>query len=161
MLRFKHGVIGAAIHGLFQSTAFDPESFANTTVTEVNDTKYTPVPEEESPAVIKSIKFRTEKDYLILDVQWAIDSQKAREVTGMKEPTVRQTLFLDRLENGTLDMGKGKNIKLGKLREATGLNTPGQPFNFNMLPGKAARVKVKHRMHEGDTFADVSDVTKL
>jgi hypothetical protein len=144
------------------STVFDPESFAGMSIDQSNDTKFTPVPEGEYPATMKKKEFRpSDKGYLILDLSWAVDDAGAKEVTGMKEPTVRQSIFLDRLENGALDTSKGKNVKLGQLREATGLNVPGQPFNFNMLDGKVARVKVKHRQYEGDTFAEVKEVTKL
>lgn len=160
--RTRHHVIGAVIAGIFADSPFDPEQFAATSVAEPNDTKFIPVPEDEYQAIIKSKKFRpTDKGQLILDIVWVIDSEQAKLITGMKEPQVRHSIFLDRLDNGALDMSKGKNVKLGQLREALGLNTPGQPFNFNMLEGKAARVKVKHRTFEGDIFAEVKEVTKI
>lgn len=149
-----------ALAGLF--SAFDPDQFSAMSVEGQNDTKYVPVPEGEYAAVITKKVFRpTDKGQLILDVTWKIDDATVAEAVGMKEPTVRQSVFIDRLENGSLDMGKGKNVKLGQLREAVGLNKPGQVFNFNMLEGRAALIKVKHRQYEGDTFADVKDVTAL
>lgn len=140
---------------------FDPSVFEQQQFTEQNDTKYVAIPEGEYPAMIKSKKFRSEKGYTILDIVWAIDDAGVKEVTGMKEPTVRQSIFLDVTSAGGLDFGKGKNVKLGRLREATGLNTPGQPFSFNMLEGRPARVSLKHRIDGEDTYSDVKEVTKL
>lgn len=140
---------------------FDPSVFETQQFNEPNDTRYVAIPEGEYAALIKEKKFRQEKGYTILDVAWIIDDQGVRDLTGMKEPTVRQSIFLDMIAGGGLDFGKGKNVKLGRLREATGLNTPGMPFSFAMLEGRPARVSIKHRIHEGDTFADVKEVTKL
>ena len=56
-------------------------------------------------------------------------------------------------------MGKGKNVALGRLREALGQNTPGKPWSFGMLVGQVAKVAVKHRITDaGDTFAEVKRV---
>ena len=58
-------------------------------------------------------------------------------------------------------MGKGQNVGLGRLREAVGLNSPGQPFAFSMLTGRVAKVVVKHRIHEDKIFAEVKAVAKM
>lgn len=144
-----------------QGQTFDPSVFESQQFTDANDTKYVAIPEGEYTGLIKEKKIRNEKGYTILDIQWIIDDQGVKDLTGMKEPTVRQSIFLDVTPNGGLDFGKGKNVKFGRLREAVGLNTPGQPFSFGMLEGRPARVSIKHRMHEGDVFADVKEVTKL
>jgi hypothetical protein len=60
-------------------------------------------------------------------------------------------------------MGKGKNVSLGRLREATGLNEKGRPFGFRMLVGQMARVRVKHRPDNKNpeiVYAEVDAVTK-
>lgn len=139
---------------------FDPSVFEQQQFTDANDTRYVAIPEGEYLALIKDKKFRQEKGYTILDITWLIDDQGVKDATGMKEPTVRQSLFLDVTANGGLDFGKGKNVRLGRLREATGLNVPGQPFSFNMLEGRPARISVKHRPHEGEIYSDVKEVTK-
>ena len=61
-----------------------------------------------------------------------------------------------------LDMGKGKNVALGRLREATDLNVPGQPFAMAMFPGRLAKIKVTQRPgNEPDqVYNDVRGVTK-
>jgi len=156
-----------AAPGYFNETPFDPAAFASTQYTEANDTKYTPVPAKEYAAVAKipdiSKAFRqTDKGQTIFDVLWEVDDEEARQLTGMPKPTVRQSIFLDMAPNGQgLDMSKGKNVKLGQLREALSLNVPGQPFSFTQIDGRPARITVKHRQYEGDTFADVKEVTKL
>lgn len=143
------------------TSAFDLDAFMSATVTDANDTKITPVPEGEYMAVIsktalKQIEKGTMAGRLVLDVTYEIDDQAARDATGMDKPTVRQGIFLDTTEHGTLEVGKGKNVTLGKLREAVGLNVPGKPFAFSMLFGLPVRILVKHRQAEdGTIFTDV------
>lgn len=141
---------------------FDPDNFLSTDVAGANSTEYTPVPEGEYPAIIKGIKPRvTDSGRTIADVTWGIQDDKAAEVTGMKEPSVRQSIFLDIDDNGTLSLAKGKNVQLGKLRAAVGQNDPSKPWNFRMLEGQMAKVLVKHRMDGETLYTDVKAVTKL
>ena len=141
---------------------FDADQFSQMETQGSNDTKYVPIPEADYPAVVDKIAFReTDKGSVVLDVTWKIDSQQAAEATGIKEPQARQSIFIDRTESGGLDMGKGKNVKLGQLREALGLNQAGQPFSFNMLVGRPGIVKIKHRKVDDDTFTDVKSVAKV
>jgi len=141
--------------------SFDPSVFESQQFDQPNDTVYVAIPEGEYVAMIKSKKFRNEKGYIILDITWLVDNEQVKEVTGMKEPTVRQSLFLDVTSSGGLDFAKGKNVKLGRLREATKLNTPGQAFSFGMLEGRPAKISIKHRVDGRDTFADVKEVAPL
>ena len=98
---------------------------------------------------------------VVLDVHWSIDDAGVKEATGRDDPQVRQSIFLDIDANGRLDVSKGRNLQLGRLREALGLNTPGIPFKFADISGKVARVLVKHRLDaEGTTWADVKGVAK-
>ena len=150
---------------------FDPNQFLSDTVTGANDTKYIPVPQGEFPAIIKSVNARQmpskadpSKQVTVADIVYEIDDATVRTTTGLDNPTVRQSVFLDLTPNGKLDMSKGKNIGLGKLREALGLNDPSKPFSFNDLPGRAAIVSVEHTPNEkspGDVYANVKQVGKL
>lgn len=149
-------------------STFDVANFENAQFTESNSTTYTPVPEGEFNAVIDKKEIRnTAKGQVILDVTWKIDDAEVAEVTGMANPTVRQSIFLDVSENGSLDFGKGKNIALGRLREALGQNQSGQPWGFGLLLGQVAKVRIKHRIvrdestGEDRTYTDVSGVAKL
>lgn len=143
-------------------SAFDPDLFAQTAITGANDTRFAPVPEADAALVqAKSYKIRsTDKGYVILDLTWSVQEQAARDATGLEDPTVRQSIFLD-TDGSALALGKGKNVGLGKLREALGLNDPTKPFRFDDIVGRMARAKISHRITpDGDTFAEVKGVIK-
>lgn len=147
---------------------FDPNSFLDMQVSESNDTKVIPVPVGEYTAVISKVDCRTwqsKKDPsmsgLTLDVTYDIDDQNVKSLLGRDKITVRQGIMLDLSESGGLDMGKGKNIGLGRLREATDLNVQGQPFSFNMLAGRVAKVAVSHRIDGENIFAEVKTVAHI
>lgn len=148
------------------NTAFDPDQFSQMPIEGANSTEAIPFEDKECPGVIDKIDFRqitSEKDqkvYLALDVSWDLDSPEDKQRMGRDKILGRQTIFLDRLENGSLDMGKGRNVQLGLLREATGLNNPGQAFQFIQLVGRPALCKAKDREYEGQHFVDVKSVTK-
>lgn len=145
-------------------STFDVNALQNATFTESNSTQMSPVPEGEYIAAIRDAddcKLRsTEKGFLILDVSWTIDDESVAAVTGMKTNKVRQSIFLDATEAGGLDFGKGKNVQLGRLREALGQNTAGQPWSFGNLIGSVARVTVKHRMVDDAIYTDIRGVAK-
>lgn len=147
---------------------FSPEQFLDMQVTESNDTKTIPVPVGEYTAVIEEVKVRqwqSKKDPsmsgLTLDVKWSIDDSAVKELLGRDKVTVNQGIMLDLTDSGGLDMGKGRNIGLGRLREALGLNAPGQPFSFMMLSGRVGKVSVSHRIDGENIFAEVKGVAKL
>jgi hypothetical protein len=144
-------------------SAFDPDMFMNTQTTDANDTKFVPVPEGEFDAVIEAITPKTAGDKPVLDVKWAINDEGVKVATGLPNPSARQTIWLDLTEQGGLDSSKGKNIGLGKLREALGQNTPGQSWSPGMLIGRVARIKIGHRSGKepGEVFADVKQVTAI
>jgi hypothetical protein len=148
-------------------STFSPDTFLDATFTDSNSTARVPIPEDDYPAVVKDVKVSpwTSRDGTKsgqrLDVVWAIDSDSARQATGMNEPQCRQGIMLDLTEAGGLDFAKGRNIQLGRLREATGLNVPGRPFSFRMLIGQAAKVHVSHRVVDDAVYDEVKSVTRL
>lgn len=136
-----------------QQSVFDPESFLDTEVPEELSTEITPVPEYDAvPGMVKpgSLTVRqhynAEKDHTstILNLDWVVDDQEARDVTGRPEPTVRQTIFLDLDANGSISTEKGKNVALGRVYEAVGLN--GKKPTLRMLEGRAAKLRIRHQM---------------
>lgn len=151
-----------------QASAFDPDSFLDAEVPADIATEYTPVPEfDAARAMIKpgSIKARqvTNKDTghvsTILNFDWLIDEQEARDATGMDEPIARSSLFID-LEDGKIAKGTNKNVQLGILLEALGLLSEG--FTFRMLEGQMGRVKIRHRFgDEGQIYAEVKGVQPI
>lgn len=147
---------------------FDPNAFLEQTVEGSNDTRLIPVPEGEYIAIIEKVNARTwqsKKDPsmagVTLDVLWSIEDSSVKELLGRQKVTVNQGIMLDTTEEGKLDMSKGKNIGLGRLREATNLNDPGRPFSFAQFPGMSARVQVKHRLHEDQIYSEVRGVARL
>ena len=148
-------------------SAFDAAAFMDATVSEVMDDKFIPVPAGEYPATATKVETRNwqgKKDPsqsgIALDIQWEIEDQKVKEVTGRDKVTVKQGIMLDLTEQGGIDIGKGKNIALGALRTALGMNSPGQSFSFRMIEGRRAKVKVTQRVDGDKIYNDVAAVTK-
>ena len=147
---------------------FNPEQFLDMQVTDSNDTKAIPVPVGEYTAVVEEVKCRQwqskqdpSKSGLTLDITWSVDDAAVKELLGRDKVTVRQGIMLDITDSGGLDMGKGRNIGLGRLREALGLNTPGQPFSFSMIAGRVAKVNVSHRIDGENIYAEVKGVARI
>jgi hypothetical protein len=96
------------------------------------------------------------------------DDPRLSEVSafyGGKPVVVRHAgMFLD-LANGGLDMGKGKNVDLGKLLDAVGQNPMPQGWKFtNLIGAGPVMVKVSHEKDRNDStksYARVSRVVKL
>jgi hypothetical protein len=146
---------------------FDPSQFLDMQMTEANDTKVIPCPVGEYLAVVDKVEFRPwqKKDDpsvngVSLDVSWAIQDHNVQQLLGRDKVLVRQGVGIDFTDAGGLDMGRGRNIGLGRLREAVGLNIPGRPFSPNMLPGQMAKVNVSHRVVGEDIFSEIKAVTK-
>lgn len=144
---------------------FNPEAFMNSTTSEASATQYLQVPEGEYNASIDTVTPRsTQTGKALLSIKWKVDDEAARNATGMAEPSVFQTVWLDIKDDGTLDGGPGKNVGLGKLREALGQNAPGKPWAPGMLVGGVAKIRVKHSIDKRDNVtinAEVSAVAKL
>lgn len=147
--------------------SFDPNTFLNTTYEEANDTKITPCPVGEYLAVASKVDAKTwasldgSKSGVKLEILWEIDDANVKQLLGRDKVTSRQNIWLDLNEAGTgLDLGKGKNVGLGRLREALDLNTPGQAFAFSMIEGRLAKVMVSHRVDGEDIYDEVKKAAK-
>lgn len=146
---------------------FDPDSFMNETTTESNDTSMAPIPPGEYSAQIEKVEGRVvngkDGERAVLDVTYSILDEEVKTSLGRTVLTVRQTVWLDLNSNGKIDAGKGKNIGLGKLRTAAGLNDPGKPFAPPMLVGQVVKVSTGLRADRNDPsiqYADVKSVGK-
>lgn len=151
---------------------FDPTTFLDATTSEATDTRALQIPEATYQAIIDKISCRAVdikngdragEVAVFLDVTWSLDDQELLAKFDRPKITVRQGIGLDykSLEPFTLDMSPFKNRPLGLLREAVDLNASGQPFSFNMLVGRAAKVSVKSRIDGTEIYNDVKGVTKL
>lgn len=146
----------------------DPASFLDLQVTGANDTKLVPIPvgeylgiTGEAEVTAWASKDDPTKSGLKVSMMISIEDDTAKAVTGRDKLTVKYDCMLDIMPDGkSLDMGKGKNVGLGRLREALNLNDPSEPFSFRKLSGRPLKVMIGHREYKGDFFADVKAVTR-
>jgi hypothetical protein len=154
------------------STVFDVDAFLNEIVTEADQTDFTPLPVGEYQALIDRIEVKEgtandnpARSWRSLNVFWKVDlaGSPIAELMGREEVTVIQTIFLDFDTQGRLAKGVNKNVGLGRLRKALGLNTPGAPFSFNMLQGRMGTITVTHRADKrtGQPQVQVQSVAAL
>ena len=134
---------------------FDPNSFFEQVITEVGSTEAVPIPAGEYLATIdrKEVTTWQKKDDpsvsgLKLKITWSLEDQAVRELLGRDKVVVSQDIMLDITETGSLDMGKGRNVELNRLRAAVDLNVSG--FSFHQLDGRMARVTVKQDQDKND-----------
>lgn len=150
-------------------SAFDPKLLLDATTTEANSTVRIPVPATEHLSVITAVDIRSGnkdgKDWSFLDVTYDIDSAEVKAALGRDKVSLTQGVGLD-FNGVALDYSKGKNVMLGRLREATGLNEPGKPFSFRMLVGRPVKILVTHSpstrpgAQPGDVFENVAAFAK-
>lgn len=144
---------------------FDPATFMQTQFNEENATRGIPCPVGEYAAKVEKVDPKlTESGKALLNLSWEILDPNVLVATGKTKVLVRQTVWLDIDEaTGSLAFGEGKNIQLGRLREALNQNTKGQPWQPAMLVGGSARVKVAHNPDKttGDIYDNVVAVAKL
>ena len=145
----------------------NPEMLLESAINAPLDTKVIPCPEGEYTMLISKLDIRTGTDkngngYTLLNVTLDVEDQAVREFTMRDKVYVQHSCKLDIAVNPTtglpmLDDGKGKNIDLGRLREAVDLNEDGQQFNMNMLLNRIVKGKVTQRTVEetGEVYAEV------
>ena len=134
---------------------FDPNAFFDQVVESAGSTEVVPIPAGEYLATIdkKEVTQWAKKDDptvsgLKLKITWSLEDQPVRDLLGRDKVTVVQDIMLDLTDHGTLDMGKGRNVELNRLRAAVDLNVSG--FSFNQLDGRMARVTVKQDQDRND-----------
>lgn len=129
------------------SAAFDPTAFENSVTSEASSTSVTPIPAGEQNSIIEDYKFvpytngKTGESGVRCDISYSIlDDTGAIQAHIGRPPRLTKGNFVDLDANGGFDFSKGKNVWLGKIREALGQNVPGQPWSFPMLKGQAIRL---------------------
>lgn len=146
--------------------SFDPNTFLNQQYDEALDTKLVPCPAGEYLALADKVDIKqwSAKDGsssgLKLEVLWEIQDENVKALLGRDVVKVPMQQMLDLTDTGQLDFAKGKNVGLGRIREALDLNTPGEPFAFGMIQGRMATAKVSHRIYNDDVFAEIKAITK-
>lgn len=154
------------------TSPFDPNAYLNLSAEGSFETSYTPVPENEYPAVIDDLKMDTVEfkdettgqkvQRLVCRLIWSVLDDAVKAALGMTKVVVRQDIFIDLTSDGRFDTGKNKNIDLGRIRDALGQNTG--PWQIAMLKGGVAKIKVTQRPDKKDEtkiYNDVKGVTRL
>lgn len=152
---------------------FDVEQFMNSTVEGVLDTKLIPHPVGEFTGQIGpdpkdvAIATGTGKDgrpWARLTVMIStLDPSGELEKTMGRKPTARLETLLDLTDSGALDFGKGRNIRLGQLREAVGQNRAGA-WTFRNLHNQTLKYVVTQEPDKQDSsiiYARVGKVTSV
>lgn len=153
-------------------SAFNVEDFMNETTDAALDTVIIPIPVGEYNAQVEKVEPRAvtfqnkktgaDEERALLDVTYEIFSDEAKTITGREKLTIRQSIFLDIDEaTGKLDYSKGKNIGLGKLREACDLNAAGKSFSIPQLIGQMVKVKVGMRADKNDASVQYNEVKSV
>ncbi|MBW8034108.1 MAG: hypothetical protein FVQ79_00120 [Planctomycetes bacterium] len=149
---------------------FSPQEFVQTQYQESTATVRIPVEAKDYAAQISKVEARevtigkgerVGQKAIVLDVIYNIDDAEQKTLTGRDPLAIRQSIFLDTTERGGLDFGKGKNVRLGRLREAAGQNAEGQAWSPGMLSGVMVRVQVGQRIDGEDIYEDIKKVTGI
>ena len=147
---------------------FDVNSFLATTYNDASSTESIPVPVGDHTGFVTKVTPKPVlvqgENRIVLDLSWEVADQSGaiKAVTGRDKNVVRQSIFLDTTPEGNLDMAKGMNVSLGKLRDALHQNDPGKAWSPNMILNVPARIGVEHRItDDGRTFGEVKRVSAL
>ena len=136
---------------------FDLDKFLESTTTEALSTKMSPIPAAEYTAIIEDVsKPRVAGERVVMDVTFKlmdVSAEVAKNI-GRQNFTVKKGYFLDLNASGLLDHGQGKNVDLGRLREALGQNAPGKTWRPADLKG-AGPVKVQVTLRPDKNSPDV------
>lgn len=129
---------------------FNPDIFLQTSYNQETSTKSEPLDVGEYVGQIKNLNPRQvqgkqdpTKTYVFLDMEIEVQTPPEQlERLGRDKSNLRYSVGIDFNEAGAIDMGKGKNIGLGRLREAAGQNRPGEPWSPANLNGAVIKVQV-------------------
>lgn len=151
------------------SKLFDPVEAQNLMemALEENATRRDPLPQGETTAQIMELKFsggisqKTGNPWNRMDCTLEIsDPEYLSQIPGSPEKaTTTLGIMLD-MNNGQIATGPNKNIRLGRLRAAAGVN--GKPLSA--LQGQFVRITIGHKPHpteEGVVLDEVTGYTQV
>lgn len=140
---------------------FNPEDFLTSSAGGTLSTERTLIPANTYPsASIKDLNIksgdiqngdRAGEKWVRLNVVWQIDDQALRDELDRANVVITQGFMLDVTADGELDTGKGKNVRLGKLKKALGMNDG--PTVWGDFIGKYATIQVGHGVNSKDGSA--------
>lgn len=139
---------------------FDPISLMNEVV-EANATRRDPLPVGETTAQITKMGFsegiskKSQQTWTRLDLTLEItDPEYLAQVPGIPDKVVTNLGIMIDMNNGSIATGANKNIRLGRLREATGTN--GKPLA--MMEGAFLRITIGQKPHPTEPDVVLDDV---
>lgn len=149
---------------------FNADAFLNQTAAGPMSTTITPVPEGEFKFVIddsdKAIQFREftsdKGTFQTMEVLCKCLDEAVKTKLGRDLVLVPIKMFLDLTADGSgLDNSEGKNVQLGRLRDALGQND-GSPWSPAMLKGKGPFMgKVTQRADKDDPTVKYSEIKRI
>jgi hypothetical protein len=148
------------------SRLFDPVSLMNANLEE-NATRRDPLPQGEVLAQITKLDFkngtiskgdRAGQQWDRLDCTLEITDQEYLAQYGdgtQPKATTNLGIMLEMTDVGAIATGPNKNVRLGRLREAAGVN--GKPLG--MLQGQFVRIKIDHKPHPTEDGVVLDEIT--
>jgi len=153
---------------------FNPEELLHSGMNEASSTNIIPVPLGDWEGTLGKPSFRQaviKKGERIGDTMTFMDinisfhdNPEVVEECKRPKPSVRHSIILTLSEDGSgISEEEGENVDLGRLREACGMNEPGEDFTPAMLEGQRVVIAIKHVPDEKDSdiiYANVKAVRK-
>lgn len=153
---------------------FNETDFLSSSVETSFDTKRIPIPVGEYVAVIKDIRPRINvqgkkdpsKFYSFLDYDLELQlTPDAMQQMATDQSVIKRSfnVSIEFDETGTkLAQGKGKNVPLGKFREAIGQNEDGKPWSPRSPIGKTVTAKVtQYTSDKGEPVDQIDSLVAL
>lgn len=140
-------------------SAFNPDVFLQTNYEEPTSTASVLLPKDDYVGIIKELVPRQvqgtkdpSKYYLFLDFQVEIGTPpQLREELGRDISRIRHSVSVELVEgSNAIDMSKGKNVQLGRIRDAAGQNESGKSWSPAMLNNAMVKVSVIQDPSEKD-----------
>lgn len=146
---------------------FDPDAFMNQQQEGEVSTQRLVIDPSVYPGVVEEVTLSNgEKDgreWAAMTLMWGVEDEGVRAALKREVVKVRQQFFLDLDSMGDLDKGEGRNVDLGRLLKAVGLQ--GKPWSPNGLVGLRALIHVKNvpikDSVDGDVRSEVKGVAAM
>ena len=134
-------------------SVFDPDTFLDEDVGGPMSTERQLIPiNTYHPCYVSEVKpsegiiskgDRAGQPWAKVDLVWVIDNQELRDTLNRAQVKITQGIMLDLDENGKLDTAKGRNVQLGKVRKALGINEGA--VKWREFLGKPATLQIVHK----------------
>lgn len=148
---------------------FDQNSLLNTMVKAKLDTRLPPIPLDNGDEFLarctrvdirQNTKASTGETFTGLRTTWEILDDDVRAAMNVEHPTASYDFLLDiDPKTGGLALGPAKNVRLGRLLAACGIN--GKEWSLGMIQDATATVKIRHRSDPDDPEILYNEVSRV